>query len=192
MIAWATAGNPQIGKTEFGDWIKQYERTDSTTWEASIAEAANEYARLNRIRREIGVVAGEDVDNPAFIRDNQCDTLICGWLNGKSGAYFVGRKGTFSHIDTVGGFLTTGTGAPFADAVDVTQHYYGKRLDLTDESRFVNLMELTSRHAPQCSLPYEVVKISSGEVKRYKSKEPEPGVERTTPASQSSKDNNGE
>jgi hypothetical protein len=47
VIAWATAGNPQIGVVEFENWIRAYQRTGSTTWESFIIEIAGEFARLN-------------------------------------------------------------------------------------------------------------------------------------------------
>jgi hypothetical protein len=31
VIAWGTAGNPQIGVTEFGEWMKRRERSGSET-----------------------------------------------------------------------------------------------------------------------------------------------------------------
>jgi hypothetical protein len=51
-----------------------------------------------------------------------------------------------------------------------------KRLALTGQRHFENLMEMTSHHAPQCGLPYEILKITAGNVERFVSKQPDPGV----------------
>ena len=183
IVAWATAGNPQIGVAEFGNWAKNYQRTETTTWESFITDAAGEFARLNRIKKEIGEKAGQDINASAFKREHLCEMLICGWLNHKSAGYFLGDDGNYQSLDLLG-MSRIGTGGPFADAVYKTSLYFQKKLDLTIHQAFQHLMEITSRYADRCSLPYEFVKISEGKREQYRSKEPEPGVEDITPASQ--------
>ena len=148
IIAWATAGNPEIGVVEFGNWARGYQRTETTTWESFIREAAGEFARLNRIRREIGEKGGHEADDRAWERENLCQMLMCGWLNQKSAGYFVGNDGNYQSLD-IHGFQTIGSGAPFAEAVYATPIYYLKRLDLTQQQIFDSLMEITSHYAAQ-------------------------------------------
>ena len=185
VIVWATAGNPQIGFTEFGDWARGHQRTTNESWQTFIEEVAVAFARLNGVRKRIGEAAGEDVSSSDFLRQKLCTMLICGWINGENGAYFVGHDGAFQSINSIGKFLTIGTGSSYAEAVYGTLRYFRKRLLLSDEQLFQHTMQLTSRYGNQCSLPYEYIKLSSGELSRFQSKEPEPGVEEITPASQS-------
>lgn len=189
-IAWGTSGNPQIGITEFGNWITKYNWTGYETWTTFIIEVATEFARLNRIRKKIGEEAGQNISAPDFTRQNLCEMLMCGWLNNETGAYTISHNGIFQSIDTLTGFLTTGTGAPFAEAVYLTQRYFEKRLALTGEEIFKHTMALTSRHGSQCSLPFEVIKISPGEVSQCRSKEPELELEEMTSVTQSETDSN--
>jgi hypothetical protein len=102
IIAWATAGNPQIGVAEFGNWMKAYQRTAPTRWDSFIVDIAGEFARLNRIRKEIGQKAGENVDDPVFRRSHLCEMLICGWLNQESGGYLVRNDGNYQSLDMLG------------------------------------------------------------------------------------------
>lgn len=190
IIAWATAGDPQIGIVEFGNWVREYQRTETTTWQSFIEEVAGEFARLNRIRRQIGKKAGINVNDPTFKNENLCVMLICGWLNQSAAGYHIGSDGHYQSLEMLGNF-TIGTGAHFADAVYKTLCYFQKELGFTEQQVFQYLMELSSCFAPQCSMPYEFVKISQGELQRYCSKELEPGVKQIMPVSQSGTDNNG-
>lgn len=190
IITWATAGNPQIGIVEFGNWVREYQRTETTTWQSFIEEAAGEFARLNRIRRQIGEKAGINLNDPTFKNNNLCEMLVCGWLNQSAAGYSIENDGNYQSLEMLGIF-TIGTGAHFAEAVYKTLCYFQKELGFTEQQVFQYLMELSSHFAPQCSMPYEVVTISQGELQRYNSKEPEPGVRQIMPASQSETDNSG-
>ena len=181
-IAWGTAGNPQIGITEFRDWVTARTWADSESWQHFIEDAATEFARLNAIRKKIGEEAGENITSSEFVGTTLCQMLICGRIGGHVGAYFLGHNGNFQDIDKPGGVATIGTGAPFAEAVYYTQKYFGARLELSEEELFSTMMHLTSVHAPHCNLPYEYMKITSEEVWTFRSPEPEPGAEEATTA----------
>ena len=185
VLAWASAGNPQIGFTEFAQWVDASKWSAYETWTEFIVEVAKEFARLNRIRKEIGEQAGNNVEDKDFIAKNMCSMLICGRVGNESKAFAVMHDGVFQEIDTLGGgLLTIGTGAPFAEAVFTTQGFYGETLDRTDEQLFSALLSLASRYGPQCNLPYEYIKISSDEVMVFRSEEPELEAGEISPASQ--------
>jgi hypothetical protein len=137
-------------------------------------------------------VAGEDTGAATWKSQNLCSMLICGWLNNALGGYYVGHDGQFQSLDTLGDFITTGTGGLFADAVYQTQRYFEKRLELSDEEVFQHTLMLTCLYANQCSLPFEVLRISlSGDVVHLRSKEPSGTLEEGPPASPEETSNNG-
>lgn len=64
-----------------------------------------------------------------------------------------------------------------------------ERLKLSSEALFSNMMRLTALYAPQCSLPYEYLKISASGAEWSKSQDPvEAKMEQTTIALQSETD----
>lgn len=184
-LAWGTAGNPQIG-VEFSRWLDSHNWSAAEDWSSFIIEVANEFARLNGVRKDIGRQARDGVDDKDFIRNNLCTMLICGWISNESKVYAVMHNGAFQEIETLGGaLLTIGTGAPYAEAIYTTQSWYRDTLKYTDEKLFSHLMYLTARHASQCSLPFECRKITPAGVQVFRSQEPGSEVEEITPASQS-------
>lgn len=104
-IAWGTAGNPQIGITEFGDWIAARTWAESESWQDFIVDAATEFARLNAIRKKIGEDAGQDIGASDFINQTLCEMLLCGWIGDHVGAYTVDQNGSFQSIDTLGSLV---------------------------------------------------------------------------------------
>lgn len=177
ILVWATAGNPQIGVTEFGKWVGERPRQENETWQVFVEAASQEFARLNGIRKKNGKIAGEDVESPSFKARNLCQMLLCGRLNGQVDAYYLNPDGGFQNFLTAGDFLTIGSGATYVEAVYGTLISLRGEFSQTDDHVFSRILELTARHGRDCNLPYEYIKLTQDEVFRYRSKEPEPGVD---------------
>ena len=184
-IAWGTAGNPEIGITEFGKWIADYKWTGNESWTEFIVEASAEFARLNAIRKAIGQAAAEVISSREFITTNLCDLLICGQIANHMCGYEVDHNGTYQSTTTLGGFIAIGTGSPFARAVYATQMWYEAELKLDSGKQFNTLMGLTARYGSQCSLPVEYLKIVPGGIEPFISNEPNIEAERLPSATQS-------
>ena len=153
-IAWASAGNPQIGIYEFGQWAKDYSWAKKT-WSEAMADASTTWASLNGTQRRRPESAGI-----AMTKEREgtllSDAVLVGWLGNEMGMFSMSSDGTIFNLAERGIWML-GTGAVYAHTVFNTLAYIGR----TDRIEWMEIiLNLVISIAPNCGPPAECWRVT--------------------------------
>lgn len=160
-IAWASAGDAQIGTEEFTQWMKAYP-IQNKDWDELSEEAAKELARLNGRKRERLALAGEKLCEHD-LKKHLAEVMVVGWLNGTPGMYSISYDGAKWDNWSDKGFWAIGSGS--AAAVWIWNTLASKHI--TGLVRQSNLqimydsLKLICEGAPGCGLPAEIWRVKA-------------------------------
>ena len=173
-ILWAASGNPEIGITEFGEWLYAYPWLSSIGWPQFASDAIEALARLNGRQRQRAELSGLEARE-----EDLADCPIAGWVGGEPGIYALSTDGRLTEVWHLLGFWALGSGVPHAVAVNMALDLDGR---YAPEDKLHRIMEVVVRTAPDCGDAIQGVRITPDEIV--------PLFSATLPASQSETDSN--